>query len=152
MPKAARLSPSPRLWFLCSPPAGRPAEGRAVCLHLPAEEPWRPGDAAADGGVQEPVRPERLPRRPRGTTVWGEDGSKSGSGQNAPNLLDRAVHLILHRPLSWREWNSSVQATTAAAQHTWRRRWSSTCRSSTSARQSAKGSLSFHWTVTSLSS
>ena len=64
---------SPRgnsLFFL---PAEWPAEGRPLCLHLPPEEPRGPGDATTDGGLQEPVRPERLPHRPRGASVWSED-------------------------------------------------------------------------------
>lgn len=44
-----------------------------MCLYLPPEEPWGPGDAPTHGGVQEPIRPEWLPHRPRRTTIWGED-------------------------------------------------------------------------------
>lgn len=55
-----------------SPTAGRPAERRALRLHLPAEEPPGPGDEQTDGGVQEPLRPERVPHRPRGGTARGE--------------------------------------------------------------------------------
>ncbi|KAA8581519.1 hypothetical protein FQN60_003100 [Etheostoma spectabile] len=40
-------------------------QGCPMCLHLPPEEPRRPGDEPADGEVQEPVRPEWLPHDPR---------------------------------------------------------------------------------------
>lgn len=145
---AAEVSP-----LFVFPPAEWPAEGSAVCLHIPAEEPKGPGDAPTHGALQEPVRREWLPHRPRRTTLWGES-EKTAWGLCLMRLfITERFNCTLYvvradtmdsspsRSPSWKEWNSLVQATTAAVLIAWRRHWDFTCMSTSCAKRTVKASV-----------